>query len=528
MLQKVKSQRENMFFFLILIVVMTVTMYWCVQKSDMFIDEIATYGLSNSYYAPFIQYIPEDDILNNKVLTQEQLHDFLTVSSEDAFQYDSVYYNQTQDTQPPLYYFLLHTACSVFQESYSKWIGLAINLVLYFFTIIILYQIGQLILGSKKYAALAVLLYGLSYGGLSTVLMIRMYILLTFLTTCYTYFWIKLYQGCQKKWHRAAIGILIFLGMFTQYFFVMFAFFSSAVYCLRELWYKRFKNFILYAVHAFGGILLFYLSYPCVMDQLFADKLVSGKTAVDNMLDIRGMLLSIYSFIMQILASYKAGLLMLVIALCLGIVLRQRFLKEYFSKFDIKDSSEMAVIIALGLAILVTAVASPVTALRYVYNMLPLVAVTFVYFMKIFVPGFFKVEKVFFVVFIGVCLIRGISTIPEYVESVPTENYNIMERYKEFPCVYVDKVYAGPSEDMLELIKFKEIYFTDDISCEDTLNYIKSVDTGEGVILYIDVAEYLGSGYDANQVLSQLIENTDFSGCDLLCKQSFTETYLVY
>lgn len=528
MLQKVKSQRKNMFFFLVLIAVMTVTMYWCVEKSDMFIDEIATYGLSNSYYAPFIQYIPEDDILNNKVLTQEQLHDFLTVSPEDAFQYDSVYYNQTQDTQPPLYYFLLHTVCSVFQESYSKWIGLAINLVLYFFTIIILYQIGQSILDSKKYAALAALLYGLSYGGLSTVLMIRMYILLTFLTTCYTYFWIKLYQGCQKKWYYAAIGLLIFLGMFTQYFFVMFAFFSSAVYCLRELWYKRFKNFILYSVYAFGGILLFYFFYPCVIDQLFADKLVSGKTAVGNMLDIRGMLLSIYSFIMQILASYKAGLLMLAIALCLGIVFRKKFLTVYFSKFDIKDSSEIAIIIALSLAVLVTAVASPVTALRYVYNMLPLVAVIFVYFIKIFVPCSFKVEKVFFAVFIGVCLTRGISFTPEYVESVPTENYNIIGGYREFPCVYVDKVYAGPSEDMLELIKFKEIYFTDDILCKETLNYIKSADTDEGMILYIDVAEYLGSGYDANQVLSCLMDNTEFSNYELLCKQSFTETYLVY
>ncbi|MBS6396201.1 MAG: glycosyltransferase family 39 protein [Clostridiales bacterium] len=525
---KWKLNTENKMILAVLFLVMAVSFFWCVKKSDMFIDEICTYGLANSYYAPFINDISEDADLVDKVLTQEDIKEYLTVSGEDAFKFNSVYYNQTQDTQPPLHYLLLHFGCSIFQESYSKWIGLSINLILYLITNILLYKISIMILGSRKLSALAVLIYGLSYGGLSTVLMIRMYMLLTFLTMCFAYAALKLYQGDKNKWYYPAITLILFCGMFTQYFFVWFAFFFSAIYFLRELKSGRWKDAMIYALFAFLGIGIFYGTYPCVIDQLFADKLVSGKTAVENVMDIPGMLLSIYSFFMQMAASYKAACFLLVAAVAAGMFKLRENINLYITKFDIKDSSCIALIAAVIFSVLFTAVVSPVTALRYIYNILPLAALFFVYFIKLVSVN----QKKYFGIATAICGIlcvgRSLYTEPEYVENVPKENYDIVEAYSDLPCVYLNaNEKASLTQDMLQLIEFKEVYITNNFVSEKTKNYLEKMDTSEGIILYIDVSEEWGSGFDSEKICNEIAENTEFETCELLCSFSFSETYLL-
>lgn len=527
--KKIRLKKESLLFAITLCIVCAVTLFWFAKKSDMFIDEIVTYGLSNSYYAPFISDVPEDRNLINKVLTREDFVEYLTVSESNAFRFDSVYYNQTQDTQPPLYYMLLHLMCSFFQGSYSKWIGLSINLLLYVGTLVLLYIAGKMILRNRKYAALAVLLYGLSFGGLSDVLMIRMYILLTFLTMCFACVVLKLYQGSTGKVHYLLVTLILFLGLFTQYFFVFFAFFISAVYCLRELSKKHFKEFIVYALSAFLGIAIFYISYPCVVDQLFADKLVSGQTAVGNMMDFRGMLLSIYSFIMQTAASYKAALLLLFVVLAAGVLRFRKTVSVYMAEFDIKDSSAIAIMISVIFAVLLTAVVSPVTALRYIYNVLPMAALIITYVMECAGREWDQFFYPFYILCILVCLWKSLTTAPDYVENIPKENFEIMEAYETYPCVYLDNDYdASITQDMLQLIKFPEIFITDDFLCEDTEKYLKKSDIRKGIILYIDVSEDWSSGYDSEKVLKEIVNRTEFRQYELLCSFSFSETYLLY
>ena len=527
--ERAEYTRERVLFWTVIGIVCAVSLFWCVKKSDMFIDEIVTYGLSNSYYAPFISDVPEDRSLINKVLTREDFTEYLTVSEEDAFRFDSVYDNQTRDTQPPLYYMLLHFMCSFFKGQYSKWIGLSINLVLYLGTLILLYHTGNMILRSRKYASLAVLLYGLSFGGLSTVLMIRMYILLTFLTMCFAYVVLSMYQGPVKRRYYPAVGLILFLGLFTQYFFVFFAFFLSAAYCLRELWKRHFKEFLLYAASAFAGIAVFYIFYPCVTDQLFADKLVSGQTAAGNLMDFRGMLLSIYSFVMQTAAGYKAALLLLLTALAAGVFRLRRTVQAYAAEFGIKDCTAIAMLAAVLFTILLTAVVSPVTALRYIYNVLPLAALGIVYFMECAGREWEKGFYPFLAVCILLCVWKSLTTEPSYVENVPKENFEIMKPYSEYPCVYLDADYdASITQDMLLLIAFPEIFVTDDFLCSETKAYLEKADTSRGVVLFIDVSEDWSSGFDSQEVLNGITADTGFRHYNLLCEYSFSETYLLY
>ncbi len=122
--------------------------YWDIQKEGYYLDEIWSYGLANGYYEPFFQ--EQNDYMN-----VEHSADYYTrwiTTGEHSFQYDSVYYNQTKDVHPPLFYYALHTICSMFPNTFSKWFGLTINLIFFALTQFILYSISAELFGGGKLA----------------------------------------------------------------------------------------------------------------------------------------------------------------------------------------------------------------------------------------------------------------------------------------------------------------------------------------------------------------------------------------
>ena len=88
------------------------------NKKGYFVDELWGYGLANSYYHP---HVYSDDAFNGEYLSPDYFKEYLEVSEEDSFKYGSVFYNQSQDAHPPLFYCVLHTISSIFllYSSYS-------------------------------------------------------------------------------------------------------------------------------------------------------------------------------------------------------------------------------------------------------------------------------------------------------------------------------------------------------------------------------------------------------------------------
>lgn len=499
----------------------------------MFIDEIYSYGLSNSCNAPFITDISETGSIVDTVLKREDFIKYLTVhDSTEAFRFDSVYYNQTQDVHPPLHYMLLHFVCSVFVGQYSKWSGLIINIICYAGIGILLYNISRIVLKSKNYAALTVLIYSLSWGGLSMVLMIRMYTLLTFLTLFFLYTVIKLYNGEIKFINYFSVFISIFLGMFTQYFFSVFAFFASAAYCLRLLLKKNIKKLISYAACAVMGIAAFVLSYPCLLNQyLHEEERVSGNTIIENLGNVKGMIFDIYSCTMQIAVSFKPLLFVLMISFLAGIFLAKGIIAKY------KIQLENFIIIDIGISALLTiilvAIVSPVNALRYFYNIFPVIVLVSVYFIKIIMEEFsfrFKKEHNVCFLFIYVfcmllCTYRALTTEPQFVNNLPKEHHEAARLYADRPCVYLDNGFMEPlTKDMLDLIQFDEIYISNDFWGESTQRYLADQECNKGIVLYIDTAQDR-SNYNPEKILADILNNTAFCSYNLLFKDAFSEMY---
>ena len=197
-------------------------------------DEIFTFGLSNSYFyelfsSQYDKWHPSSDYF-----------EFLTVNNTDKFRFDSVYYNQTQDVHPPLYYKIFHAVSSFLPNTFSKWIGIGINIVFYLLICLILYYLMNHLVKNKWVSLLAVALWGFSIGAISSVMFIRMYTMLTFGTILFTYIAILFLQSKEIKLKNllAIYGISL-VGILTQYYFLIAAFFISFVLCVYLMMLKN-------------------------------------------------------------------------------------------------------------------------------------------------------------------------------------------------------------------------------------------------------------------------------------------------
>ena len=221
-------------------------------------------------------------------ITAEQFQDYVTVEGRDAFDYLSVYFNVKDDNHPPVHFMLLHTMSSFFQRTLSPWLGCGINLVCLCITLWLLLRLGRQLADifnlegkGRQLGILAVLLYGMSTGALATVLLIRMYGLLSCL--CVALFSVHVEKwknnGFDKK-NKGLIAITV-LGFLTQYFFLFYCILLAAVTAALLLYRRRTKELWCYirsmVIAAVMGLVLF----PFAVSDVFSSG--RGTEALGNL-----------------------------------------------------------------------------------------------------------------------------------------------------------------------------------------------------------------------------------------------------
>jgi len=162
-------------------------------------------------------------------ITQEQFKDYVTVGERDDFNYFSVYFNVKDDNHPPLHFMAVHTISSIFKGQVTPWMGCVINLFLVLGICVILLKIGKEFLENEKIGVLGCLLYAFSMAGVSTVLLIRMYAMLTFWCMLALYLHMKKLQSGEWECNNKLLIFVTFAGFFTQYYFVIFMLFLAVV-----------------------------------------------------------------------------------------------------------------------------------------------------------------------------------------------------------------------------------------------------------------------------------------------------------
>lgn len=147
---------------------------WSLRKEGWFLDEVYSYGLSNSTEGPFLTDL-HADWGNGTVFDRDELMQYVMVAENERFDYATVYYNQTQDVHPPLYYFFLHTVCSLFPGSFTKWTGIGLNFVFLGCTLAAMYALALELLHDSKKALFACALYVFNRQAVTHFMLIRMY-----------------------------------------------------------------------------------------------------------------------------------------------------------------------------------------------------------------------------------------------------------------------------------------------------------------------------------------------------------------
>ena len=100
--------------------------HYGIMKKGFFVDELWGAGLANSYFHPSV-CVP--NVFNtNTYFPGSYFYNYLTVVPDEGFSIASVWFNQSMDSHPPLYFLLYHTLSCFKPGSFSKWTGIIINL----------------------------------------------------------------------------------------------------------------------------------------------------------------------------------------------------------------------------------------------------------------------------------------------------------------------------------------------------------------------------------------------------------------
>lgn len=322
-----KTQFYNAFLLLLVIIVqIAIILHYTFERHNYMVDEVWTFNTANHYYFPFLFQSTEPYL--NQWLPASFWINSVVVDPNHTFSYDSVFYNMSLDNQPPFYFMVIHTICSLFPGEFSRWFGIVPNLLFFVLGQLTLYMIG-LKLFVKSSAALGLcLLYGSCWGIINNVMLIRMYTMLTFFALL-TY-WVHLQmieevkEFKEQQFSNKTLILVFFFSVFgflTHYYFLIYATYMFFGTVLLLLFYHRTHMIKRYFLTLLGALLSCVLINPCIPAQFIGTTGNQGSAAWHNLVqpDFLNRISIMSKLISQDLLGHKAGffiilLLLLVIA----------------------------------------------------------------------------------------------------------------------------------------------------------------------------------------------------------------------
>ncbi len=235
---------------------------------------------------------------------RETFQDYITVNEEDDFNYLSVYFNVKDDNHPPLHFMVLHTVSSIFQEKITPLMGCGINLVCVLGIMLLLMKLGRQFMelagcseGGRIVGDGAAFLYGLSAGALATVLLIRMYAMLTFFCTALLEIHVAKVCGGKPEGEKTdgadrteesgflrknkLLILVTVLGFWTQYFFLFYCIILAGVTAIILWREKRRKELWRYVRAMVTAAVIGLAAFPFAVSDVFSSG--RGVEALQNL-----------------------------------------------------------------------------------------------------------------------------------------------------------------------------------------------------------------------------------------------------
>ncbi len=213
----------------ILLIGLGLNLWYGSQKQGFHEDEIYSYWSSNRTAG--ISW-PDRDWMETQAMTDE-----LVVLPGEGFRYGMVKTVQSWDVHPPLWYDLLHTACSLRPGVFSKWFGIGVNLAGWCLCFLLLLGIMRTRKMPHRFAACFLTLWALHPLSVSGVLFLRMYEWLTVFVLACLLLHLRILAKGLTKLRMAAVMIVSCLGFLTHYYYLVYFFFTGVTVSL--LWFLQ-------------------------------------------------------------------------------------------------------------------------------------------------------------------------------------------------------------------------------------------------------------------------------------------------
>lgn len=523
----IKIDTFRALFLTLLILQLSLMIFFGYKKQGFFVDEVWTYGLSNSYYHP---HVYSNGALVQGWLDPSYFGDYLSVNDGERFSYDSVKYNQTNDVHPPLYYDFVHTVCSLFPNQFSKWFGLVVNFLFMIISSVILYLLAKELLGEKWMALCVMVVYGFSVGAMDTTMLIRMYAMLTCSIIATTYVHMKLISDTKHSW-IIPVAVITYLGFMTQYTYLFYAFFLSGFTCFYIASHKKYKFLVQYIIAVFVGLLLGLITFPAAWDHnVHGSRGAGGLASGFDFVYFCNSVKSFASIInKELFGGWFLVLLALFLILCMACMVRKRLKAKDNTKEIVKGKKAKkgntaveygilpGILLATVMSFFMISEFAPYNFfdryIFYLYPMIILLAISGIYLLLKMADW----NKVY--VWVIVALLFGGLTIPSYMSGVGYL-YPEQKEYNETAEKYSDKyavfVYSDGQEYYAtcyatQLRGFQGVLPINVRDLDYLQPFLDEMGITDGCVVYINQ-----NAMDEEQVIQQIIDKTNFQAVDRL------------
>ena len=481
-----------------------VSLYWVGQKNFLFFDEVFSFPAANGTLAM--------EFSENKWLDESWYLDYMTVDETDCFEYSIPYQNQVNDVHPPLFYMFLHTACSFIPGEFSFYAGTAFNVVFFLICAVALYFLGKELFGNKVCGVLAAFLYAVSYGGINTMVYIRMYMLLTLMIVLHAFVYLKYFD----KEEIPAKGYVLFAltllgGVLSQYYFLFAAFFFGVWYTIKFFAEKRYKVLGYYLTTIFATAACSLVIWPSMLRHLFGGG--RGEEARGNLLSMEGYFSSVKEMF-RILNNemFTKMLPVILVALLVLLAICLKIGKEI--DWNILKRATVIIFVCTGYLLLVAKVA-PYMVDRYIMPLYPLV------YMLVIGACYLLASKIIPKKLVGVlCTLGflGLTVIHMLVSGIPytyqkhpdnLERQAIVAEYKDNYALYISDNDGEHFYDAVQMLKeYQGFYYVYDLENIETVKKDMEVLSEEQKLLvYVKNKRTIE---DANLFIQEV-----FTGCEL-------------
>lgn len=464
---QVKNKKREIVNVIIILIIQTIVFIVAgINKSYIHMDEAYSLGLA-SYYRTDIQ---ENDDFYNTWHNKEYFSDYLTVNENEKNDFSQVYENQKNDVHPPLYYLLLRIAMGFHIDSYSKWSGIILNIIIYAFITIFMYLIiKKLLQGNDRYkekSAMLALVSSLTLSSINNVIYIRMYALSTLNIAITTYLHLKLLDKEENNYKLLlAIGIFALIGSLTHYYYLFYLAMLFVMFVIKYLKEKEYKELGKYVeIIALAGIISLII-FPYSIQHMFFG--YRGQGVISNLTDISKFIISIceYIFITNVYAFNNTLFILLIFIV--GVIIYKKVRK--IKIVETKNKYVKYLMLPTFFYAILVAIASPFIELRYMMPVCNLIFVLFLYLVITLLKNISK-EKILNKIIIGVYLL---ILIMPFISNKIVE-LSIGEDFRnEQESSYSSKTAIAQKLRSKTSLPIEVVSDFTDISMDDILLYIK-------------------------------------------------------